>query len=116
MPELEILDEIQDNDGQTEILLNQPPSTIEQILDEEATVVVKSTYNSSYEYVILDDDFSEPITFTFCETDDEKSITTDYDLNDFVQSEDEEIEQDSINTLVFSQFPSQELSEVFNKL
>lgn len=110
MTQLEVVDTV-DNSDQTEALIHQPPQTVENVLDSQATVLMKSVYRSSYEYVIGFDGADQPIAITFCETDDQETIQTDYDLEDFVAEDDDEPE--SINTLVFSQADGETLTQLF---
>lgn len=111
MSQLEVIDTVTKND-QTEVLLPYTPETIEDILDTQATVVMKSIYKASYEYVLAPEDFSEAIAITFCETDDTEEIQTEYNLEDFV-ADDEEPE--TRNTLVFSQADGDLLTQLFSQ-
>lgn len=110
MSQIEVIDTVIKND-QTEALLPYEPETIEMVLDEQAIIVMKSFYKASYEYVIASETIGEAIAITFCETDDQEQIKTEYDMEDFIA--DEETEPEARNTLVFSQVDGDTLAQLF---
>lgn len=115
MPTLTVIDSIENND-QTEILLPKSPNEIEKILDTQANVLMKSVYRSSYEYVIGFEKEEAPISITFCETDDTEKIQTEYNLSDFIPDEEANSdEEETINTIVFSQASPDVLADLFTQ-
>lgn len=101
--------QIIENDGWTEALFHITPDEFrEQVLQTDA-VISHSLSQTEDEYVIEHN--GQAITISVCETDDVNTIKTDYDLEDFLASNDSEL--DSPHTFLITESHPKTIEEFF---